>query len=67
MSETRVPPLPQPYANHRNKRRFTDEEVWEIRREFSEGTKKPELMRKYDVSRPCLNDVLHGKHTYKDV
>ena len=61
--ETKVPPLPVGIS----RKRFTDEEVYEIRRRILAGSTKAELAREYGCSSPTIADAAHGLDTYKDV
>lgn len=61
-----VPPVPTD-GIHGRKRRFTDEEVWEIRKQFNNGLSKSSLSEEFGVSVKTLSDAIHGKNAYKNV
>ena len=49
------------------KRKFTNEEVWEMRRRFKGGETLSALAREFNVSKPCMASAVRGLGTYKDV
>ena len=49
------------------KRKFTNEEVWEMRRRFKGGETLSALAREFNVSKPYMASAVRGLGTYKDV
>ena len=49
------------------KKRFTDEEVWAIRKAVMDGQTMKSLCREYDVSPPTIASAVYGTGTYKGV
>jgi Mor family transcriptional regulator len=62
----RVPPIPH-VPEPQKVRKFTDEEVYQIRLRYMDGESKSSLARAYEVSRVTISNVIHGLLTYKDV
>lgn len=65
MTGDRVNPLPRRRVN--TSRRFTNEEVYQIRERLKNGETKAALAKEFRVSRPVISDAAHGINTYKDV
>lgn len=64
-NEAKEPPLP--HTPRDTSRRFTDAEVYEIRRRVRAGETKASLADEFHVSRPTIADAVHGLNTYADV
>ena len=65
MRQKSVPPVPK-NQNGLRVRRFTDEEVWEIRKRFMAGETKTSMAREFGVSIPTVSSAVHGTGTYKN-
>lgn len=61
----RVEPLPLESCNR--SRRFTDEQVWEIRQRRLDGWNMGDLAKHYNVSRPTIAAAVYGQGAYEGV
>lgn len=59
------PPIKAEPIDYR--RRFTNEEVWELRRRFKAGETISSLAKEYSVSTPCMASAIRGTGTYENV
>ena len=61
----KVKPLPARKVD--TSRRFSDEQVWDLRRRVRAGEKIARLSREFGVSRRCVSDAVYGLVAYRDV
>lgn len=66
MKQESVEPIPEP-TRPGGRRKWSSGEVWEIRGKYNSGWTKARLCRHYGISRPTMDDMLHGRNAYRDV
>ena len=64
-NKTKLPPVP--LVSRDTSRKFSDEQVYELRRRYLKGEKKGAMADEFRTSIRTISDAIHGTLTYRNV